>query len=105
MAKIAIDIADLESILTNFKHEHTPDEIVAMEHDLRRLRRIQDLWDSLEDTPINPETECIDAPFTVKDQSGHTSATKTFPAGTHRKEIWHWFENTFHVSVAVDLMD
>ena len=24
--------------------------------------------------------------------------------GTHREEIWHWFEETFGVSVAEDLM-
>ena len=27
-----------------------------------------------------------------------------FRAGTHREEIWHWFEDTFDLSVAKDLM-
>lgn len=105
MAQIAINIADLESILTNFKHEHTHDEIIGMEHDLHRLQRIQDLWDSLEDIPMNPETECIDTPFTVISQPGCAYTVKTFPAGTHREEIWHWFEDTFHISIAIDLID
>ena len=27
-----------------------------------------------------------------------------FPAGTDREEIWHWFEETFQISVAEALM-
>ena len=27
-----------------------------------------------------------------------------FNPGTHREDIWHWFEETFDISVAVDLM-
>ena len=27
-----------------------------------------------------------------------------FAAGTPREDVWHWFEETFHVSVAEDLM-
>ena len=27
-----------------------------------------------------------------------------FLIGTHREDIWHWFEETFNVSVAEDLM-
>ncbi len=29
---------------------------------------------------MNPETECMDEPFL------------SFPAGTHREEIWRWFD-------------
>ena len=29
--------------------------------------------------------------------------TQVFPAGTNKFEIWHWFEETFDVSVATDL--
>lgn len=27
-----------------------------------------------------------------------------FEDGTFREDIWHWFEETFNISVAVDLM-
>lgn len=38
MAKIDIEIADLESILTNSIADHAPEEIQDMENDLRQLR-------------------------------------------------------------------
>lgn len=41
-----------------------------------------ELWELLGDTPINDDGE-IDEPFL------------TFPIGTQREEIWHWFEDTF----------
>lgn len=50
-----------------------------------------ELWSEFGDIPMNPETECIEEPWL------------DFPAGTHREEIWHWFEETFDVSVH-DLM-
>ena len=56
------------------------------------LNKARQLWDELADVPIDPETECIESDW------------KQFPAGTHREEIWHWFEDTFDVSVAEDLM-
>ena len=34
---------------------------------------------------MNPETECIE-------QAWHG-----FSSGTHREEIWHWFEETFQI--------
>ena len=52
---------------------------------------VKELWGKFGDIPMNPETECIEEPF------------MHFPIGTHREEIWHWFEETFNVSVA-DLM-
>ena len=41
---------------------------------------IEKIWKSFEDVPMNPVTECIDAPFL------------DFPAHTDREEIWHWFD-------------
>jgi hypothetical protein len=49
------------------------------------------LWEELGDIPTD-ENECIEEEFAG------------FPAGTHREEIWHWFEDTFGLSVAKDLM-
>ena len=49
-----------------------------------------ELWEELGNTPIDSE-ERIEMPF------------KHFPVGTHREDIWEWFENTFSVRV-IDLM-
>lgn len=53
---------------------------------------VKTLWDEFGDITMDPDTECIE------------SSWHGFPAGTHREEIWKWFEETFHVSVAEDLM-
>lgn len=53
---------------------------------------VKDLWQEFGDVPMDPITECIE------------EAWGSFPAGTHREEVWHWFEDTFHISVAKDLM-
>ncbi len=53
---------------------------------------VKDLWMEFGDIPMNSETECIEEDW------------REFPAGTHREEIWHWFEETFGISVAEDLM-
>ncbi|MCD8109982.1 MAG: hypothetical protein LUE14_07775 [Clostridiales bacterium] len=55
-------------------------------------RSYKELWEELADIPIDSETETIDT-----DWIG-------FPAGTHREDIWHWFEDYYKISVAVDLM-
>lgn len=43
-------------------------------------REIEKLWADFADVPMNPETECMEADFLH------------FPAGTHREEIWRWFD-------------
>lgn len=50
------------------------------------------LWGKFGDIPMNPETEEIEI------------AWNGFNPGTNREDIWHWFEKTFDVSVAEDLM-
>jgi hypothetical protein len=49
------------------------------------------LWDALGDTPID-DNECIELEYLH------------FSAGTDREEIWHWFEETFGLTVAKELM-
>lgn len=44
-------------------------------------------WNEFTDVPMDAETECIESEF------------EGFPAGTHREEIWHWFEETFGIRV------
>ena len=60
----------------------------SVKRDKAYIRR---LWEEFGDVPMNPETECIE------------SGWHGFRAGTHREEIWHWFEETFDVRVH-DLM-
>ena len=54
------------------------------------LKKAKKLWKELGDISINNDE--IENNF------------KHFNSGTHREEIWHWFEHTFDLSVAKDLM-
>ena len=54
--------------------------------------RVKDLWQCLGDVSFDPVSECITQPW------------GSFKKGTHREEIWHWFEETFNVSVGRDLI-
>ena len=57
-----------------------------------RMDSIRRLWGEFGDVPMDPDTECLE-------QSWHC-----FPEGTSRGDVWHWFEETFHISIAEDLM-
>lgn len=61
-------------------------------YEYQRAEYIKDLWLEFGDVPMDPDTECIEEKW------------NEFPAGTHREEIWTWFEETYGVSVAKDLM-
>ena len=52
----------------------------------------KELWQRFGDVPMNPATEEIE-----KEWNG-------FSVGTHREEIWHWFEEAFNISVTEKLM-
>lgn len=62
------------------------------------LEAVKELWEQFGEVPMNPETECIETYWGSLLWSGH------FLPDTHREEIWHWFEDTFDISVAEDLM-
>lgn len=50
---------------------------------MKPLNELKQLWDQLGDTPTGFEgddVDCIEEPFLH------------FPIGTHREDIWHWFE-------------
>ncbi len=53
---------------------------------------VKGLWEEFGEIPMNPETEEIEESW------------NEFPCGTHKEDIWHWFEETFNISVAEDLM-
>jgi len=56
------------------------------------MKWIRQLWNEFGDVPMDPKTEEIEERWLC------------FGEGTHREDIWHWFEETFDVSVAEDLM-
>lgn len=89
MAKIQSRINELEA-LSKIEQDAKTKEVLHIEHDW--LQNILDLWQKLEDHPYDPETECITVPYVI------------FPVGTHREEIWQWFEDSFHICLAEDLM-
>lgn len=58
-----------------------------------RVTQAKKLWEEFGDIPMNPETECIEETWYC------------FQTGTHREDIWSWFEETFKLSAAEDLME
>lgn len=58
----------------------------------REMKEAKKLWLEFGEVPMNPDTECIEEEW------------HGFAVGTHREDIWHWFEETFDVSIAEDLM-
>ena len=61
------------------------DEIPTIEETDKALEK---LWAEFEDVPMNPETECIEEEFLG------------FSKGTHREEIWRWFDKRYSRGVA-----
>lgn len=55
---------------------------------LDRDEVLERLWAEFADLPMNPDTECIEEPFLG------------FSAGTHREDIWHWFDERHSKGVA-----
>lgn len=53
-----------------------------------RDEELEELWDQFGDIPMNPETECIEAPF------------MGWGPGISREEIWHWFDQRHSKGVA-----
>ena len=53
-----------------------------------RDHMLESLWASIEDIPMDPDTECYEAPVLG------------FPEGTHREDIWQWFDNRHSRGVA-----
>jgi hypothetical protein len=53
-----------------------------------RDERLEEMWAQFADIPMDPETECIEAPF------------MGWGPGIHREEIWHWFDKRHSKGVA-----
>lgn len=78
-----------EGMITDFE---AVELIVQEKRRCEEISAAKELWMEFGDVPMNPETEEIEEEW------------HGFPAGTFREDIWHWFEETFNVSVAEDLM-
>ena len=53
-----------------------------------RDKKLEELWAELDDVPFNPETEESEAEY------------QHFPVGTHKFEIWKWFDERYSKGVA-----
>ena len=85
------EIAALEANLLN-NGALEPCDRASIKEELYEYQHIWDLWTQFGDVPMDPESECLESPW------------HEFPAGTHREDIWHWFEEHFGLSVAGNLM-
>lgn len=52
---------------------------------------LEKLWKQFEDLPMDPDTEKIEEPFL------------SFPAGTDREDIWHWFDERHSKDISVPI--
>ena len=59
-----------------------------MDEDHLTDAEVEELWMSLDDVPMNPETERMEQPFLI------------FPAATPREKIWHWFDKHHSKGIA-----
>lgn len=63
------------------------DGLLEIETIQDRDKELEDLWHQFGDVPMNPETECIEEKF------------MGWEPGTHREEIWHWFDERYSKGV------
>ncbi len=80
---ICLDCEDL-----NDHYEEAMESMLSKESPEERDRHLESLWKELEDVPMNPKVETIEAPFYI------------FSAGTNREEIWRWFDQHYSRGVA-----
>ena len=80
---ICLDCEDL-----NDHYEEAMESMLSKESPEERDRHLESLWKELEDVPMNPKVETIEAPFYI------------FSAGTNREEIWRWFDQHYSSGVA-----
>lgn len=83
---------EITALTHRLKTETCPETAASLYEAIFQKQHILNLWEQFGHVPMNPETECIEATW------------YGFPAGTHREQIWKWFETQFHISVATDSM-
>jgi len=80
---ICLDCEDLRE-----HYEEALEMILEKETAEERDRYLESLWLESSDVPLNPNTECIEEPYLC------------FSIGTHREEIWRWFDKHHSKGVA-----
>ena len=80
---ICFDCEDLRN-----QYNEWLEETLASEPSAERDAHLESLWKELSDVPMDPKTECMEDEFCF------------FPAGTHRENIWHWFDEHHSKGVA-----
>lgn len=60
--------------------EQSFDNLAGMDSLALRDAALEKLWREFGDLPFDEGTECVEEPFLG------------FPAGTHRDDVWHWFD-------------
>lgn len=82
-ATICLDCEDLRE-----HYEEALEMMLAKETPVERDRYLESLWLESDDVSLNPNTECIEEPYLF------------FSIGTHREEIWRWFDKHHSRGVA-----
>ena len=80
---ICLDCEDL-----NYCYEENLEKMLADEVPTERDKHLESLWLELSDIPMNPQTETLEAQFYI------------FNEGTHKEDIWRWFDQHHSRGVA-----
>ena len=80
---ICLDCEDL-----NYCYEENLEKMLADEVPTERDKHLESLWLELSDIPMNPQTETLEAQFYI------------FNEGTHKEDIWRWFDQHHSIGVA-----
>lgn len=80
---VCLDSEDLD-----YYYKEAMEDMLAKEAPVDRDSHLESLWHEFADVPMNPETEAIETPFYI------------FDAGTHREDIWKWFDKHYSKGVA-----
>lgn len=89
--RVALEIIDQlhqNSRLDNADYDALYDGLCEIEPLRDRDDMLEELWAQFGEAPMNPETECIEAPFLG------------WGPGTNREEIWHWFDCRYSKGIA-----
>lgn len=77
-----------DGLVGNADYDAIYDALCEIETLKDRDELLEELWSQFGDIPMNPETECIEAPFLG------------WGPGVNRMEIWHWFDRRHSKGVA-----
>ncbi len=89
--RVALEVIDQlyrENRLEEADYDALYDTLCEIETLRDRDEILEELWTQFGDVPMNPKTECIEAPFL------------SWGPGTSREEIWHWFDRRHSKGVA-----